>query len=85
MKIFTKHETLKNPLFSDFQNELIHEKTFSPQEKNRTTALSGSIFTELDPELSHVPNINTFASKGRKMIDKVIKEKSQLKNHEKAH
>jgi hypothetical protein len=39
----------------------------------------------LDPELSHVPIINTFASKGRKMIDKVIKEKSQLKNHEKAH
>ena len=36
-------------------------------------------------ELSHVPIINTFASEGRKMIDKVIKEKSQLKHHEKAH
>ena len=78
MKIFAKHETLKNPLFSDFQNELI-------QEKNKTTALSGFIFTELEPELSHISIINTFASEGRKMIDKVIKEKSQLKNHEKDH
>ena len=76
MKIFVKHETLKDPLFSDFQNKLIHEKTFSPQEKNRATALSGSIFTELEPELSHISIINTFASEGRKMIDKVIKEKS---------
>ena len=74
MKIFAKHETLKNPLFSDFQNELISWKgTFSPQEKNKTTALSGFIFTELEPELSHVPIIKTFASEGRKMIDKVIK------------
>ncbi len=86
MKIFVKHETLKNPLFSDFQNELIHEKELSRlKKKMQTAALSGFIFTELEPELSHVPIINTFASEGRKMIDKVIKEKSQLKNHEKAH
>ena len=84
MKIFAKHKTLKNPLFSDFQNELIHEKTFSPQEKNKTTECSSFIFTELEPELSHVPIINTFASEGRKMIDKVIKEKSQLKKSRKS-
>ena len=84
MKIFAKHETLKNPLFSDFQNELIHEKTFSPQEKNKTTALSGFIFTELEPELSHISIINTFASEDRKMIDKVMKEKSRLKKSRKS-
>lgn len=61
------------------------KKTFSPQEKNKTTALSGFIFAELKPKLSHVPIINTFASEDRKIIDKVIKEKSQLKNHEKVH
>ena len=55
------------------------------KKKMQATALSGFIFTELEPELSHVPIINTFASEGRKMIDKAIKEKSQLKNHEKAH
>ena len=77
MKIFAKHETLKNPLFSDFQNELIHEKELSRlKKKNKTTALSGFIFTELEPELSHVPIINTFTSEGRKMIDKAMKEKS---------
>ena len=33
LKIFAKHETLKNPLFSDFQNELIHEKELSRLKK----------------------------------------------------
>lgn len=83
MKIFAKHETLKNPLFSDFQNELIHEKTFSPQEKNKPTALSGFIFTELEPEFSHISIIKTFANEGRKMIHKVMKEILHLKTPKK--
>ncbi|RAL56246.1 hypothetical protein BLM37_01840 [Candidatus Gracilibacteria bacterium GN02-873] len=77
--------TKKSSLFRLSKGTHSGKRTFSPQEKNKTTALSGFIFTELEPELSHVPIINTFASEGRKMIDKVIKEKSQLKNHEKAH
>lgn len=62
-----------------------HEKELSRlKKKMQTTALSGFIFTELEPELSHVPIINTFASEGRKMIDKVMKEKSRLKKSRKS-
>lgn len=73
LKIFAKHETLKNPLFSDFQNELIHEKEFSRLKKKIKPLHSVVLFLLNWTELSYVPIINTFASEGRKMIDKVIK------------
>lgn len=63
------------PLLSDFQNSLIHEKSLSRlQKKIQTTALIGFIFTELEPELSHIPIVKTFATEGREMIREMMKK-----------